>query len=90
MLWGVVRNFTELAGTGADLLGRKDWRDFKYEGNARRNERGRGFGQEFDSPHLHLQNGRSLERPFRFFNPKGILTNSFEKSVEFFGAFSTE
>ena len=85
MFWGDVRNFTGLAGTCADLLGREDWRDLKYEGNARRNERGRGFGQEFDSPHLHLQNGRSMERPFRILN--GHLTDGFKECAEFFGAF---
>ena len=52
--------FTELAGICADLLGRENWRDLKYEGNARRNERGRGFGQEFDSPHLHLRKAVAL------------------------------
>lgn len=90
MLWGVVRNFTELAGTCAGLLGRRDRRDLKYEGNARRNERGRGFGQEFDSPHLHLQNGRSKERPFRILQIQIFLANRFEKLSEFFFALLAE
>jgi hypothetical protein len=63
---GCVPKFSGLAGICADLLGRENRRDLKYEGNARRNERGRGFGQEFDSPHLHFKNGRPQGGRFLF------------------------